>query len=173
MSGPQLAALVATVVALAALVGVAVLIVQMRRLRTDLAAAVQLTTDPRAPRPTSEPVAVPVDRPAAVPVPEPATVQAQVVELVALPDPEPPVVDGAVTRSQVVAAALARPLVRASALSYGVRRALRAENRDRVSALVRRDLRQRHKIRRRAARKAGRVVPIRSVERDERQESVS
>ena len=68
------------------------------------------------------------------------------------------------TQQQIVAATLTHPLVRVSALSYGIRRALRAENRDRVRALVRRDLRRRHKLRRRAARRAARVVPIRPAD---------
>ncbi|MBA2639066.1 MAG: hypothetical protein H0U77_03515 [Nocardioidaceae bacterium] len=62
------------------------------------------------------------------------------------------------TQQQIVAATLAHPLVRVSAFSYGVRRALRPENRDRLRALVRRDLRRRHKLRRRAAR----MVPVSS-----------
>jgi len=185
MSGPQLAALVATVVAVAALVGVAILIVQVRRLRTDMVGALQVNRDLQVdrhlqaadPEPPAVPRREPVTEPATEPVTEPVTVQAQVVEVVAVPDPEQQVVAGAVTGSQTVAAVLARPLVRASALSYGVRRALRAENRDRVSALVRRDLRRRHKIRRRAARRSGRVVPIRALDLDGegtgRQESVS
>ena len=76
------------------------------------------------------------------------------------------------TQQQILAATLTHPLVRVSALSYGIRRALRAENRDRVVALVRRDLRRRHKVRRRAARRAARVVPIRPAD-DDRRESAS
>ena len=79
------------------------------------------------------------------------------------------------TQQQLVAATLAHPLVRVSALAYGLRTALRPENRDRVRALVRRDLRRRHKVRRQAARRAARVVPIRPapVAASRREESVS
>ncbi len=52
------------------------------------------------------------------------------------------------------------PLVRAAAVAHGVRCALAPANRDRIRALVRRDIRRRHKLRMRAARRAARVLPI-------------
>lgn len=71
--------------------------------------------------------------------------------------------------SPTVPAPVGRTLVRVSALGHGVRRALRTENRDRVRALVRRDLIRREKARRRAARRAARVLPISALRtREER-----
>jgi len=59
------------------------------------------------------------------------------------------------------------PLVRAAAVAHGVRCALAPANRDRIRALVRRDLRRRHKLRLRAARRAARVLPIDAELREE------
>jgi len=53
-----------------------------------------------------------------------------------------------------------QPLVRAAAVAHGLRCALTPANRDRIRALVRRDIRRRHKLRMRAARRAARVLPI-------------
>ena len=52
------------------------------------------------------------------------------------------------------------PLIRVVAVAHGVRCALAQANRDRIRALVRRDIRRRHKLRLRAARRAARVVPV-------------
>lgn len=205
MSGPQLVALVAIVVALAALVGVAALVLQVRRLRAEMP-SVRATPDPVGDR-SAEPGTdrVPVVGPmggaeagaatapergaetaagrgsaaesdavadeAPTPSGEPplpsrsagrAEPFATVVELVPVPsDPAGGLPADLHRRQQVLAARLAQPLVRVSAVSYGVRHALRAENRDRVVALVRRDLRRRHKLRRLAGRRAFRVVRLR------------
>jgi len=179
MSGLQLTALVATLAALAALVGVGALVLQVRRLRAEMSAA---RADPtQAGEPLLPSRATWPDQPSAT-----------VVELVPMardPAPRDPVPPGEprphlpvdLHRSQqprqMVAARLARPLVRVSAVSYGLRHALRPENRDRVVALVRRDLRRRHKLRRLAGRRAFRVVHLRPDDstgrRADRQESAS
>jgi len=179
MSGPLLAAVVATVVAVVALAGVAVLVLQVRRLRADVTASEATRPDYALPAATdslTEPArsastAVdtgPADVPALLPAPDHGP--AQVFELLPVQPAdeggEPP------SQQQILAATLTHPLVRVSALSYGIRHALRAENRDRVVALVRRDLRRRHKVRRRAARRAARVVPIRPAD-DDREETAS
>jgi hypothetical protein len=68
------------------------------------------------------------------------------------------------TTAQVVDATMGRPLVRASALAYGLRRALRAENRDRIRSLMRREFQRRRKMRQRAARRAARMAPVQQSE---------
>lgn len=163
MSGPQLTALVATVVALAALAGVGLLVAQVRRLRAEVAAARSAGTAPTAAEPT-DPAPGPAPDPAA-PESGPAPGHGTVVELLPEPDTAPGRVVSVSPGAQALVEPLARRLVHVSAVSYGLRRALRAENRDRVAALVRRDLRRRRKLRQRAARRAFRVVPIRGDDR--------
>ena len=68
------------------------------------------------------------------------------------------------TTAQVVDATMGRPLVRASALAYGLRQALRAENRDRIRSLMRREFQRRRKMRQRAARRAARMAPVHQSE---------
>ena len=68
------------------------------------------------------------------------------------------------TTAQVVDATMGRPLIRASALAHGLRRALRAENRDRIRALMRREFQRRRKMRQRAARRAARMAPVHQAE---------
>lgn len=144
MSGWQLVAVLAAVVACAALAGVGVLVAQVRRLRGTIESRVQQQPPPVETLPARVQPTPAEERP--------------VLELRPLtpPDeqPTPP------SQQQVVAATLSHPLVRASALSYGLRNALRPENRDRVLSLVRREVRRRQKVRRRAARRAARVVPL-------------
>lgn len=65
------------------------------------------------------------------------------------------------TQDQVLATALGRPGVRANVILFGLAHALRAENRDRIVALMRREYRRRRRERLRAGREAARVVPIR------------
>ena len=201
MSGPQLTALVATVVALVALVGVGALVLQIRRLRAEMsvvrASAVrvgdssEVTVTDRAAVQGSDAGsdagsgAVPAVTQTQPGEPPPATrstgpdrPSATVVELVPVPsDPARNLPTSLSRHQQMVAARLAQPLVRMSAVSYGVRHALRAENRDRVAALVRRDLRRRHKLRRLAGRRAFRVVSLRPDDSTgpdaDRQESAS
>ncbi len=68
------------------------------------------------------------------------------------------------TTAQVVDATMGRPLVRASALAHGLRRALRADNRDRIRSLMRREYQRRRKMRQRAARRAARMAPVHQSE---------
>ena len=80
---------------------------------------------------------------------------------------QPRVVEGRVivppTQEQVLATVLGRPGVRANVVLYGLAHALRAENRDRILALMRREYRQRRRERLRAGRAAARVTPIRKA----------
>jgi hypothetical protein len=98
--------------------------------------------------------------------------QADVVSRVALRAPTsttetsttlaPRVVEGRVivppTQAQVVRTALGRPGVRLSVFAHGLARALRAENRDRIVALMRREYRHRRRERLRAGRQAIRMA---------------
>jgi len=74
----------------------------------------------------------------------------------------PRVVQGRVivppTQAQVVRTALGRPGVRLSVFAHGLARALRAENRDRIVSLMRREYRHRRRERLRAGRQAVRVA---------------
>jgi hypothetical protein len=75
---------------------------------------------------------------------------------------EPRVVQGRVvvppTQAQVVRTALGRPGVRLNVLLFGLRHALRPENRDRIAALMRREYRHRRYERLRAGRQAVRAA---------------
>ena len=165
MSGPQLTALVATVVALAALSGVGLLVLQMRRLRAEVAEARSAVATP-APVSAEVPGTGRAEAGPPDPGPGPSDDRGTVVELLPEPDGEALRPDVIVSPGvQALVEPLARRLVQVSAVSYGVRRALQAENRDRVAALVRRDLRRRRKLRHRAARRAFRVVPLRDADR--------
>ena len=62
------------------------------------------------------------------------------------------------TQSQVVRTALGRPGVRLSIVAHGLARALRAENRDRIVALMRREYRHRRRARLRTGRQAIRMA---------------
>ncbi len=77
-------------------------------------------------------------------------------------DLEPRVVEGRLvvppTQHQVVQAALGRPGVRLSIVTHGVAHALRAESRDRISALMRREFRRRRRERQQAGRRAVRAA---------------
>lgn len=88
-------------------------------------------------------------------------------ELVRPLELQPRVVEGRVivppTQEQVLATVLGRPGVRVNVVLYGLAHALRAENRDRILALVRREYRQRRRERLRAGRAAARVTPIRKA----------
>lgn len=71
---------------------------------------------------------------------------------------EPRIVEGRLivppTQQQVVRTALGRPGVRLSVFAHGVAHALRAESRDRITALMRREYRRRRRERRQAGRRA-------------------
>ncbi len=79
-----------------------------------------------------------------------------------VPELAPQVVQGRVvvppTQAQVVRTALGRPGVRLSVFAHGLARALRAENRDRIVALMRREYRHRRSERLRAGRQAVRMA---------------
>lgn len=62
------------------------------------------------------------------------------------------------SQQQVVNAALGRPGVRLSVLAHGVAHALRAESRDRIAALMRREYRRRRRERLQAGRRAVRTA---------------
>ena len=64
------------------------------------------------------------------------------------------------TGDEVLRATMARPAVRVVALSYGLRRALRPESRDRIAAVMRREFRRRRKLRLRAGRRAARYARV-------------
>lgn len=74
----------------------------------------------------------------------------------------PRVVEGRVivppTQAQVVRTALGRPGVRLSIFAHGLARAMRAENRDRIVSLMRREYRHRRRERLRAGRLAMRTA---------------
>jgi hypothetical protein len=79
---------------------------------------------------------------------------------------EPRVVEGRLvvppTQQQVVNTALGRPGVRLSILAHGLAHALRAESRDRITAMMRREYRRRRRERLQAGRRAvraGRPTP--------------
>lgn len=139
MSGPQIALVVAVgVLALAALAGVTALLVQVRTLRRELA-----KKSSQQPAPAQQAAA------AAEAARPPAVVRTTA----------PSVSVSAPTNRQIVLATLGHPLVRVAAVSHGLRQALRVENRDRIGAVVRRDLRRREKLRRRVGRRAARALP--------------
>nr|MCW2728690.1 hypothetical protein [Aeromicrobium sp.] len=76
--------------------------------------------------------------------------------------PAPRVVEGRLvvppTQHQVVQTALGRPGVRLSVFVHGAAHALRAESRDRISALMRREYRRRRRERLQAGRRAVRAA---------------
>lgn len=91
----------------------------------------------------------------AEPEPRPAT---EVVVLDRHESLEPRTVDGRLivppTQEQVVRTALGRPGVRLSVVVHGVAHALRAESRDRITAMMRREYRRRRRERLQAGRRA-------------------
>ncbi len=144
MSGPVIALVAVGVLALVASVGVGVLTVAVRRLRVELAAIRAAKQVAARKPPRSSPVRDPQVPPS---------------HALATRDPDAAVAVPA-SGQVVTTTALAPTLVRMVALSHGVRRALTPENRDRIAALVRRDIRRRDKLRRRASRRAARVLPL-------------
>lgn len=62
------------------------------------------------------------------------------------------------SEQQVVQAALGRPGVRLSVYAHGIAHALRAESRDRIAAMMRREYRRRRRERLQAARRAVRAA---------------
>ena len=154
MFGLELAVVALALLSCLSLAGVAVLLVQVRALRRT---------------PSREPSPEPSPEPSGKPSREVRTVRSPVER-----DASVRVLPSAVTetsRSRELAhpaePAPVQPLVRVVAVAHGVRCALAPENRDRIRALVRRDIRRRHKLRLRAARRAARVLPIDAEPREE------
>lgn len=137
------------VLALLALVGVLGLLAQVRALRRELTAASQHRGVEEGP--------APVD-----PAATPAVPAVHVVSATVTADRDIGVVDAPPLRApsdrQIVLATAGHPLVRVAALIHGLRQALRPQNRDRISALMHRDLARRQKQRRQAARRAARAL---------------
>jgi hypothetical protein len=162
MFGLELAVVALALLSCLSLAGVAVLLVQVRALRRT---------------PSPEPSPEPSPGPSPEPSPEPSGKPSREVRTVRSPverDASVRVLPSAVTetsRSRELAhpaePAPVQPLVRVVAVAHGVRCALASENRDRIRALVRRDIRRRHKLRLRAARRAARVLPIDAEPREE------
>lgn len=113
---------------------------------------------------------VPVEAPPAVPVTHREVVVPQRTTAVTIHDPasdepgqelEPRLVDGRMivppSQQQVVQTALGRPGVRLSVFVHGAAYALRAESRDRIVALMRREYRRRRRERLQAGRRAVRA----------------
>lgn len=133
--------LVATAVLAVVAIGAALVAVRAaRRVRPPV------QTEPDGPQPvvTSTEIAVldPLD---AEDEPLPAELEPRIVEGRLIVPP---------TQQQVVNTALGRPGVRLSVLAYGLAHALRAESRDRVTALMRREYRRRRRERLQAGRRA-------------------
>ena len=134
MSVLTVTSVVVAALALGVVAVLAVALLRTRRRLDELQSSVQRLQEAPAPPPRAE-VAV---RPTQVETPA-----------VVVPSSE-----------QVRRAAMAQPVVRAVALSYGLRRALRPESRDRVAAMVRREFRRRRKVRVRAGRRAARFARV-------------
>ncbi len=145
---------VTSVIAVVALVAAVVAIRTLREVRASLDARQFDATDAVALVDHHEPQAIPM------------------VEYARPPELEPRVVEGRVivppTQSQVVRTALGRPGVRLSVFAHGLARALRAENRDRIVALMRREYRHRRNERLRAGRQAVRAARPTSAPSTER-----
>ena len=134
MSALAMVSLAVAGVALATEVALAIVLVRTRRRLEDVYATVRRLEEAPPPAPTTELAVRPTQLEAAT---------------VVVP-----------TSEEIRRAAMARPVVRAVALSYGLRRALRPESRDRVAALVRREFRRRRKLRLRAGRRAARLAQV-------------
>jgi len=150
MSGLELAVVALAALSCLALVGVAASLLQVRTLPETLA---RQPSRALARQPSREPTqALPAVRPT---VESDAGVRnlSSVVAETSLSRPQRQL--SGPSNEQVVP-----PLVRAAAVAHGVRCALAPANRDRIRALVRRDIRRRHRLRMRAARRAARVLPI-------------
>jgi hypothetical protein len=107
----------------------------------------------------AQPAQVPATHPTSAPAPSADVVVREAAVVTTLPDElEPRVVEGRLvvppTQHQVVQAALGRPGVRLSIVLHGVSHALRAESRDRIAALMRREFRRRRRERLQAGRRA-------------------
>jgi len=132
-----------TLIAVVAVVVATVAIRSVRDLKrnVDAVESERTTLHPSGPGQTQAEIVVPAERPVEL---APRVVQGRVIV--------PP------TQAQVVRTALGRPGVRLSVLIHGLAHALRAENRDRIVALMRREYRHRRRERLRAGREAVRAA---------------
>lgn len=132
-----------TVIAVGAVVVAAVAMRAVRRLQhlVDAAEVERESLHAAGPVLTNAEILIPEERPAEL---APRVVAGRVIV--------PP------TQAQVVRTALGRPGVRLSVLIHGLAHALRAENRDRIVALMRREYRHRRRERLRAGRDAIRMA---------------
>ncbi len=141
----------AMLLALTTLIAVVAVIVAVVAVRAVGRLSAQVAAVRAKAEPTEAPLAAVVAEPALEPI-----VVTMPVELA------PRAVQGRVivppTQAQVVRTALGRPGVRLSILAHGLARALRAENRDRIVALMRREYRHRRRERLRAGRQAVRMA---------------
>lgn len=151
MSVEQILLVITAVVALIALT---VAVAALRRLST-----ISKQADPpaSAPAPASSNA---ID----LPPPLPPVGQPEYDPLPARRDaPEVEVLDGAIvvrpSNRQVVEATMGRPLVRLNIVLFGLTHALRADSRDRLRSLMRREFRARKSLRRKQARRAARLSP--------------
>jgi hypothetical protein len=152
-----------TLIALVAAIAATVAIRAVRRLEGQASQPVVEVADRRSVLETTTDVA---SRAVAPPHPPMEPTEVVPAELA------PRVVQGRVivppTQAQVVRTALGRPAVRLSVLAHGLARALRAENRDRIVSLMRREYRHRRRERLRAGRQAVRVARPTSAPSTER-----
>lgn len=151
MSVEQILLVITAVVALIALT---VAVAALRRLGTiskQADAQVPAAAPPSSNVIVPPPLSPPVERPKYGPLPA----QRQT--------PQVEVLDGAVvvrpSNRQVVEATMGRPLVRLNIVLFGLTHALRADSRDRLRSLMRREFRARKSLRRRQARRAARLTP--------------
>lgn len=135
--------LVAT--AVLAVVAITAALVAVRAARRFAAAPIPMTSS--TVQSTSTEVAILEQRP--LPPSTPAALVPRVIEGRVIVPP---------TQQQVVSTAMGRPGVRLSIVAHGVVHALRAESRDRISALMRREYRRRRRERLQAGRRAMRTA---------------
>ncbi len=162
MSSDLVVLLATGLVALVALLAAIVTVRAARQVARDRAALAALVERAGA-RATSGPPGPEVESAALVPMPfVPGDAHALVLRQE--PDGVEPVtrvVDGKVfvvpTSTELVATALSRPGTRFTVAIHGLAHALRPESRDRISALMRREVTRRRRERQRAARRAARA----------------
>lgn len=127
-----------------AVVAIGAAVIAVRAVRQLHRTQPEPTAQRAAPRPVSDVVVLEPIRPAPSEALQPRLVEGRLVV--------PP------SEQQVVQAALGRPGVRLSVLAHGAAHALRAESRDRIAALMRREYRRRRRERLQAGRRAVRAA---------------
>ncbi|MFY0406076.1 hypothetical protein [Solicola sp. PLA-1-18] len=174
MQGQEVWTVVAAVLAVAALLGAAVLARRMSRMAHELQRLREATPAPARVKPPEpvvdqtpddEPLHVVTSLPERRPDAAPQPVDHQPVD--DLPVEDQVVVttrDGRTvvlpTHAEVVDATMGRPLVRTAVVGAGVWHALRPESRDRIRGIVRREFRRRKRLRQAAGRRAARTAPV-------------